>query len=164
MATAHDERVERTIESIPVSAPRRKWEEVDGDKYNADHIIHAYKRGQERGVSDTLKAVSKVAEQNLYECMNIVDELVDILKSDLNIDFKDARIKMNSFDDFEALILLDRDDYFSDKIDEVYELYYDQEKDFRNEFDFHLIFSFLDDHINYEKITMDGYRYIRQSS
>ncbi|MEX2574902.1 MAG: hypothetical protein WD317_11420 [Balneolaceae bacterium] len=160
MSTVHSEQVGST--GIELSKP--KWGIVEGDRYSADQVIHAFRSGQEKGINDFIAATQKVAEINLKSYMEVIDDFIDILKKDFKIDFVDARIKVQSHNEFESIIVLGRDTYFSEKMDEIYARLYEHEETVDIDFDQQIMFTYDGENINYEKMILDGYRYYRKPS
>jgi DNA-directed RNA polymerase subunit F len=152
------------VDSSNFSIPKPPWEKVDEDSYSADHVIHAYRKGQERGITDHLKAVEKVAQQNVNRLMKIIDDFIKILQDDFSVDFKDARIKVNHFDDFEAIITIEKTTYFSDNLNKIYDRFFEYEKNLNVDFEYQVMFTFEDEHTNYKKMLLDGYNFFRKSS
>lgn len=159
--------IERTVEdtdSTRISIPKPPWEEVDGDTYNANHIIHAFKSGKEEGIASHLKAAKTVARLNLNGCMGIIDKFIEILHDELSVNFKDTRIKINKFDEFEVIIVLEKKDYFSGKLDKIYNRYFEYEAGLDLEYDLSVMFTYENKYTNYNKMSLDGYKFFRKPS
>lgn len=146
------------------SVEKPDWAKVKGESYNVDHVINAYLSGQEKALNRFSNQLKKISEQNLIEGMELLDSLTDQLKEKLDVEFVQVRLGQNDLNILKAIIILSKEIFLSDKIDAVYDLYFEFQDELETDFDFNVNFTFADKNINYEQMSLDGYQYFRRPS
>lgn len=66
--------------------------------------------------------------------------------------------------EIESIVILERETFFSDLIDDVYDLYFNFEDGLDVDFEIHFKFTFKSEHLNTEQLAADGFTYFRTAS
>ena len=148
-------------QKVAVKLDKPKWLKVEGDSYEVDHVINAYITGKESALKDLAKTIERQRDQILIKGMELTDNLLEKLDEDLGVNFVEARLKQSDIFNVETLILLEKESYLSDKLDKIYELYFEFEEQIDIDFDFEVKFTFSSDYINDGQLQLDGFEYFR---
>ena len=147
---------------VNIKLDKPKWLKVDGDEYKVDHVINAYLSGKESALTDLAKTVERQQKEVLAKGMEVVDNYLEMMESDLQVSFKEARLKQVDMFEIDSIIILESEDYFSDKLDEIYDLYFEYEEQLDIDFNIGFKFTFSSEHLSINKLELDGFKYFRQ--
>lgn len=131
-----------------------KWEQIIAlNRFN-----ETYDLGYQDGYSAKSKADQFYLKHNLEFALSNVEKYVKHLHSSYSIEFLGMFVKICSLEEFSALIVVSPSDYFSEKMDKVYEELYtyleainDQDKKLD------IVFTLDGDTINEDKLTANGF-------
>jgi len=141
-----------------ILAPKN-WEFTSSEDklFSTDHIIDAYLKGKNEGLEQQERLIIEKLISNIDKSGKHTTQVINhLLKKGLNPTA--AFLKINSWDNFETLIIISEKDFLSTKMLKVYE-YISKLESKVSEDMYYLQISFhsKDENIDEESIRSDGY-------
>lgn len=130
------------------------WEQL----MTLDKIKESYDQGFEEGYQAKSKADVFYLKHNLEFALKNAVKYSEHLKKTYSIELKKMFLKICSLEEFSVLIVVSPDDYFSEKMDKVYEelyTYLEAINDENKKLD--IVFTLDGESINGEKLTANGF-------
>jgi hypothetical protein len=135
------------------------WELTpDKDKlFSSDHVVDAYMKGREEGLEQSQKLIVDKLISNINKAGKHARNAVTFLSKN-KIEYKDAYLKVESWDDLTIMIVLPEREFLSDKMLKVYN-YVSSLEDKVSEDLYHLQFDICDTsgQIDEDCLNSDGF-------
>jgi hypothetical protein len=99
-----------------------------------DDFLDAYLEGKRKAVEIYLNSIKDKKKQHLFEAMKYSSEVIDLLQNELSMSIKTAYLRqMSSGEDCinKTLIVVDKEQYLSDKTKKAYQLLINKTKALR---------------------------------
>lgn len=132
------------------------WKKQDS-AYTGDDLIDAYLKGKEDGKNDVYKVLFNQLKNNISQATTVAEVLYQH-SLEQKIPLKTIHIKADSIARFEALFIVQEDDFISDKFRSIYTY----ARGLKNKFDsenFYISFSFMPNskNLNEKCLASDGF-------
>ncbi len=136
------------------------WEltAVKDRKFTSDHVIDAYFEGKSAGLQQAEQLIMKSLIENINKAGEITAELLNFMRAKVDFHPISTHMKINSWSDFQVLIILPTNEFLDKKIFEVYNKISEVEDSSTSEF-FNVVMSICNTNepIDEVCITSDGY-------
>ncbi|TDG37753.1 hypothetical protein EZJ43_01270 [Pedobacter changchengzhani] len=130
------------------------WSETDMDKFGWEQ----FQRGEAHQKKKSQAEVQTIFDKNVGRATTLSENIFHIAQEDYCVNIKKALLKIDTLHQYEALFLVDKADYLSDKIKEVYLKSQNIKSDFNCD-DFYISFKFMpfSETLNRDCIHNDGF-------
>lgn len=139
---------------LPTTAIPKKWEGKD----IYEELFKAFERGEAHQRERDQKEFEAELGKNISKATTLSENIFHTASKDYLVRIIRAYLKVDAVDHFETLFLVDREDYLSEKLLEVYKKSHSVKSDFNSD-DFRINFKFMpmSDNLNYDCLYSDGF-------
>jgi hypothetical protein len=147
------------METIKEFIAPANWEATNPQEklFSEDHLIDAYLKGKNDGFEHAQKLIIEKLQANIFKSDKDASTILTYLLKK-GIKPNSVYLKINSWDDFSILFILQQKDFLSPKMIDAYHFVNDLEKKVRDEFyHIHITFCDMDDQLDTDAVLSDGY-------
>jgi len=135
------------------------WEFTSSEDklFSTDHVIDAYLKGKNEGLEQQQRLIIEKLVSNIDKSGKYTTEVINFLKKK-KLKPIAAFLKINSWDDFETLIIVPEKDFLNEKMLEVYKFISNLESRVSEDmYQLEISFCNQDEKIDEDYIRSDGY-------
>lgn len=130
------------------------WSGIELDKFGWEQ----FQRGEAHQKRKTQEELQAILDKNVGRATTLSENIFHIAHEDYSVDIKKALLKIDTLHQYETLFLVDKADYLSEKIKDVYLKSQNIKADFNCD-EFYISFKFMpySDALNRDCIHTDGF-------
>lgn len=129
--------------------------------FTADHVIHAFETGAQRGFEHKIQkigsALSETLDRNQLKAADFTADVLDYLK---NQDLKtvEAYLKISSWDELNVLVIVEEASFLKEEFDNIYDVVCSIEEECeKNNLSLSFTFTPNSKEINAKRLALEGY-------